>query len=356
MDIGVLLPALTSLLCLVFAVALIDQFRERRRPYQAAWALGMVFFCAGSGCEAIAGATSWSEPLYQVWYLTGAVWTAGWLGLGTALLLRHTRFGFAFAGSLLLAGLFTFMAQQRYQYADVGAAAAVYFAVAAVLAVAIAIAAQRRSDRWADLASLAVVAATLASLVLMATSSLPPPGYALDPATGVPTGTILPGSLRLLTPFMNVTGSFSLFLGALFSTYTLMPKRTVIAYSLDPGLPAARRLVNLARATVAIVVNFFAALPGAFRALLSGRLDSRVPATILIAIGAVFPALADSLGRFGTTGFHFVGNFLGVVFIFAGFLVSIEVFQEVRVPFTRIVLRPARRGAAEDQSEPVEPH
>jgi hypothetical protein len=30
---------------------------------------------------------------------------------------------------------------------------------------------------------------------------------------------------------------------------------------------------------------------------------------------------------------------LGVVFLFAGFLVSIEVFREIRVPFTGIVLR-----------------
>lgn len=355
MEIAVVLPALTSVLCLAFAVALLDQFRQRRRSYQAVWALGMVFFFAASGCEAIAGASGWSEPLYRVWYLAGAVWTAGWLGLGTALLLRRTRFGFAFAGSLILAGLFTFLAQQRYQYADAGFAATVYLSAAAVFAIAIAIAAQRRSSRWADLATLAVVAATLVSLLLMATTTLPPPGYALDPATDVPTGSILPGSLRLLTPFMNVTGFFSLFLGALFSTYTLMPRHTILAYTLDPDQPAARRLAGMAVAAVAIPVNFLASLPGAFRALLAGRLDSRVPATILIAIGAVFPALADSLGRFGTTGFHYIGNFLGVAFIFAGFLVSIEIINEVRVPFTRIVLRPARRGA-QAQGEPGEPH
>jgi hypothetical protein len=34
-----------------------------------------------------------------------------------------------------------------------------------------------------------------------------------------------------------------------------------------------------------------------------------------------------------------VGELLGVVFLFAGFLVSIEVFREIRVPFTTIVLR-----------------
>ena len=44
-----------------------------------------------SRAEAIAAAIGWSEPLYRAWYLTGAVWTAGWLGLGTAFLLGRTR-------------------------------------------------------------------------------------------------------------------------------------------------------------------------------------------------------------------------------------------------------------------------
>ena len=94
---SVALPAATSLIALFFAVALLDQWRERRQPFQAVWALGMLFFGLASGCEAVAGASGWSEPLYRTWYLTGAVWTAGWLGLGTAFLLGRTRFGYAFA-------------------------------------------------------------------------------------------------------------------------------------------------------------------------------------------------------------------------------------------------------------------
>ena len=41
-----------------------------------------------------------------------------------------------------------------------------------------------------------------------------------------------------------------------------------------------------------------------------------------------------------------LGKFLGVLFLFAGFLVSIEVFREIRVPFTSIRLGsdPARAG------------
>jgi hypothetical protein len=73
-------------------------------------------------------------------------------------------------------------------------------------------------------------------------------------------------------------------------------------------------------------------------ALLAGRLSSRVPATILIAIGGLIPAITDGLNRFGTTSAFLLGQLLGIAFLFVGFLASIEVFSDIRLPFTRIVL------------------
>jgi hypothetical protein len=75
-----------------------------------------------------------------------------------------------------------------------------------------------------------------------------------------------------------------------------------------------------------------------------------VPATILIAIGGILAGTGDTLSRFGVTGFFQSGKFLGVLFLFAGFLVSIEVFREFRIPFTSIRLaarRPESAAAAE---------
>jgi hypothetical protein len=125
-----------------------------------------------------------------------------------------------------------------------------------------------------------------------------------------------------------------------------MPKKRVLPYSLDPNQPGDQFLFNLCIAPVAIVVNLVASLPGAGRDLLAGRLHSRVPATILIAIGAFFPTITDSLTRLGSTELFQLGKFLGVVFLFAGFLVSVEVFREVRIPFTGIRLGVAGREAA----------
>jgi hypothetical protein len=342
----ILLPAITSILALIFSVALFDQWRERRGGFQLIWAIGMSFFGIAAGCEAIAGAAGWSEPLYRTWYLTGAVWTAGWLGLGTAFLLGRTRFGYSFALCLVLAGLFTLLTQRRFDYPGTGSAHVLYLIAALVLAIAVAVETYFQNERWPMLAAAAVVGATVLSTVLMVTAVLPAPGYALDPRTGMPIGDLFPGTIRLLTPFLNITGAFSLVLGAVFSTYMFMPKRRVLPYSLDPNQPGDQFLFNLLIAPFAIVVNFIASLPGTLRALATGHIHSRVPATILIAIGAFIPTLTDSLNRFGATELFQLGKFLGVIFLFVGFLVSIEVFREIRIPFTSVRLATGRRESA----------
>jgi hypothetical protein len=342
-SVAVVLPAATSLIAIFFALALVDQWRERRQPFQLAWALGMSFFGIASGCEALAAATGWGDTLYRTWYLTGAVWTAGWLGLGTAFLLGRTRFGYAVALSLFLAGLFTFLTQRRYQYEGAGSAPILYFIAAGILALAVAVETYFANERWPRIAALAVVGATALSVGLMLTTTLPAPGYAVDPATGVPTAELFPGTLRLLTPFLNITGGLALGLGAVFSAYVFMPKRRVLDYTLDPNQKGDEFLFNLLIAPVAITVNFAASLPGAVRALVSGRIHSRVPATILIAIGAFTASSGDTLLRFGFSDFFQVGKLAAVVFLFLGFLVSVEALGELRVPFTRVVLLRRRR-------------
>ena len=121
------------------------------------------------------------------------------------------------------------------------------------------------------------------------------------------------------------------------------------------ALPATLLLAaSLLIAPVAITVNLVASLPGAAKALATGRIHSRVPATILIAIGAFIPTLTDSMNRFGSTELFQLGKFLGVVFLFLGFLVSIEVFHEIRIPFTEIRLATGRREATATAELPSE--
>ena len=337
------LPALTAVLALLFALALFDQWRERRHSFQLVWGIGMLFYGIAAGCEALAGAGGWNELLYRAWYLTGAAWTAGWLGLGTAFLLGRTRFGYTFAALLAFGGLIVFALRNNPAYGDAGITPILYLVAALVFAIAVGVETYFADQRWPRLAAVAIVGATLLSIVLMATTTLPAPGYKVDPVNNVPLPDLFPSSLRLLTPFLNFTGGLSLAFGALFSAYVFMPKKRVLPYSLDPGQTGDQFLFNLLIAPVAILVNFVASLPQALRALATGRIHSRVPATLLIAIGAFFPTVTDSLSRFGAPEWRALGHLLGVVFLFAGFLVSIEVFHEIRVPFTHIRLRSARR-------------
>jgi hypothetical protein len=336
------IPGLTSLLALVFAGALLDQWLERRRTFQLVWAVGMLFFAAASATEAVSALGGWTAVLYKTWYVAGAVAAAAWLGLGTCFLLAKTRFGYAVALSLFLAGVFTFLTARKPEYAGAGDAALLYFIVAAVFGAAVAIETYFQNERWPLFAAIAVGGTTVAAIVFVGLADLPAPGFAVDSQTGAPTGALIPPSLRLLTPFMNITGSLALILGALFSAYVFMPKRRMLHYSLDAGQEGDSFLFNLIIAPVAIAANFIVSIPGAVQALVTGHIHSRVPATLLIAVGAMVIAGADTLARLGSTEYFELGKLIGVVLLLAGFLVSIEVFREIRVPFTNRVLRTRR--------------
>jgi hypothetical protein len=346
---SVLLPALTAVLAFVMAIALFDQWRDRRQPFQLVWAIGMTFFGIASGCEALAAAGGWNEALYRTWYLTGAVLTAGWLGLGTVTLLAKTRFGYAIALSIFLAGVFTLLTQRRFNYEGAGSTPILYFIGAGLLALAVAVETYFQNERWPAFVAIGIGAASVVAVVLTFTVPLAAP-YMLDPVTGQPVADLFPGSLRLLTPFLNITGGFALAFGALFSAWIFMPKRRVLAYSLDPNQKGDHFIFNLVISLIALPVNFVASLPGALRDLVRGRLHSRVPATLLIALGGFVASAGDSLNRFGITGPFAVAKFLSVVLLLAGFLVSIEAFREIRVPFTGIRLAGARREPGTGQS------
>lgn len=346
MEPNVVLPFLSSTLSFVFALFLLDQWLERRRPYQLVWTIGMVWYGISAGTEFWGGAFGWSETVYRLWYLIGAVYVAAWLGLGTMYLLGRTRFGYGAAFSFVLAGLFTYLTWKRYDYPDTNGTQVIYLVVALVAAVALAVQTYREKGRWAQLAGVLIIGGSVVAVPLVLTAPLAAPGYYVDPATGIPAATLYPGYVRLLAPLFNITGAFALGFGALYSTYVFMPKKRVMRYELDRSRGVARFVLTLPVAAVAITVNLIASLPGAVRALVTGKLHSRVPATILLAIGAFVPSITSGLNRFGVTAAFFLGEFLGVVFLFAGFLVSIEVFREFRIPFTGRVLR-TRREAPE---------
>src|SRR5450759_4222050 len=76
MQANVVLPFLSSALSFVFALFLLDQWLERRRSYQLAWMIGMAWYGISAGTEFWGGAFGWSEPLYRLRYLIGAIYVA----------------------------------------------------------------------------------------------------------------------------------------------------------------------------------------------------------------------------------------------------------------------------------------
>lgn len=313
---NVILPAGSSIVSFVFAALVFDQWRQRRRSFQLVWTVGLLWYGISAGSEALGSALGWNQGLYRVWYLIGALYVAAYLGAGTVYLLAKTRFGYAAAVTVFLGGLLTLAFSKAYPGS--GTTALVGFVLAALAAIGIGVATAIRRDLSGHVFMAFLVLASLAVAVMVFSAPLAPPGYATDPQTHVPVGTAVPGYVRVLTGPFNIGGALCLVLGAIFSAYIYMPKVKVVR-----GWPLP----------LAVPVNLVASLPGAVAATLAGRVNSRVPATILIAIGGFIPGVTSGLERFGVTWSFFLGEFLGVVLIFIGFLISEDVFSRTRDRF-----------------------
>ncbi|MEA2623737.1 MAG: hypothetical protein QOH61_2647 [Chloroflexota bacterium] len=156
--IDALLSLATVALSLLLTLWIGRQWLRRRRPHQLAWSVAFTLFTIGVASQLGAALIGWSEPLYRIWYLSGAVLAAAWLGHGTVLLLAGTR----------MARVLTLL-----------------LAVASVVATGIVLAA--------------------------------PVDFALGTAGGPASGAGFPGLVRMLTPIFNVYGTGALLIGAAVS-------------------------------------------------------------------------------------------------------------------------------------------
>lgn len=314
-SLNVVLPLASSVLSFVFAAMVLDQWWQRRHSFQLVWAIGLAWYGISSGSEFLGAAFGWSAPLYRTWYLIGAFLVPAYLGAGTLYLLNKTRFGYFVAASVALGGLFSLLATSKYPGSTTGGYIAFAFALAAVVSIAATTALRREMQGHVAMGFLVAGTLVVAALVMTATLS----GTYVDPATHVPVAAGFPGYLRVSSVPFNAGGGLALVFGALYSAYIYMPKK---------------RALGARFGVAAIVVNFIVSLPGAVNALVRGKLNTRVPATILIAVGALIPGVTSSLNRFGVTWSFFLGEFFGLLLIFVGFLVSEEVFRNIRLGVT----------------------
>lgn len=101
-------PAATAVLGYVFTYLVFSQWLQRRKPHQAAWAVGLLFYAVAATMEAYSEyAGDWDPFVYRI-YIVLAASLVGFLGLGSLyLIVRDRRWGHAYLGvTLVLLGLF----------------------------------------------------------------------------------------------------------------------------------------------------------------------------------------------------------------------------------------------------------
>lgn len=108
------LPYLSTVVTFIFAVAVYNRYRERGGMHLLLWAIGLLFYGIGTLMEVTLNLT-FSAFAIKLWYLTGAMLTAAWLGMGTVhLLVRRGNIAmlitWILAGISLLALLLVMMA------------------------------------------------------------------------------------------------------------------------------------------------------------------------------------------------------------------------------------------------------
>ncbi len=164
------IPLLASIVSLIFAVTVLDQYFAKRKAYQLIWAIGLFMFFLSTGSAFWVEAQGLNETAYRLWYLFGAILVAAYLGMGSLYLLAPRRVARPILAVLLLA---SFYAAFRVFTASID----------------------------------------------------------LTPLSGL-TGEAMPQGVRILTPFFNIFGTLALGGGALYSAWVfwrrqLMPHRVV---------------------------------------------------------------------------------------------------------------------------------
>jgi hypothetical protein len=222
-------PLITSIISLIFAVIVLDQYFARRKPFQLLWAIGLFMYCISTFTEFWWNVIGHNEVMYRLWYLVGAILVAAYLGQGTLYLLMRRRTANII---MVILGLASVYAAIRVFTVDI------------------------------DISSLTTL-----------------------------TGRgIMPTDIRtIITPIFNTFGTVALVGGAVYSAYIFWRKRI---------------------------------------------LPHRVVANILIALGALLPAIGGTnLSTSGSINLFFILELAGVIIMLVGFLRTKEVFGLYRFPF-----------------------
>ncbi len=341
MTLNASLPFVSAIVMAIFVVLVFRRFIAKggKAYYLLLWGIGLLFYLIGSLMEAFHTAFGWNPLTFRLWYLFGAVLVAAWLGQGTVeLLVRRKVLGFRLShGLLAVLTLGSIYATYRVLTATLAPIMiadrvtaittvsdfdenTVLSAAASALEGTALDEGEVSTRRLTPLASAVIeeterrglavemphnvsvgTLPTVSAEVGGSTVALSAQGTRLDVSIdGQPAGSlimaigsemhghaIVSGGTRVLTPFFNTYGLVTLVGGAIYSAWIFFRKRIM---------------------------------------------PNRVIGNVLIATGSLMPALGGLLSRFGLAGYLYVGELLGAVLIFAGFIVATNRPEAVPVP------------------------
>jgi hypothetical protein len=217
------LPFLSTLVTFAFTAAVFARFLKRRGTHLLFWTIGLLFYGIGTLSEVILGFT-FSGLTLKLWYLSGAMLTAAWLGQGTFHLLVR-----------------------------------------------------KRGVAWTLTGMLIAVSLVAATLVLVAPLTPAAESYHVGKAISSQYKDILTrsGLTIALTILLNIYGTLSLVGGAIYSAFIFWRKRVLL---------------------------------------------NRMIGNVLIAIGALAPAMAGSFVKMGMVDGLYLSELIGVVLMYIGFI------------------------------------
>ena len=219
------IPVLSTLVTFAFTYAVFRRYQSKGGIHLLHWAFGLLLYGLGTLSEVIMGFT-FNEWVLKLWYLTGAMLTAAWLGQGSIHLLI------------------------------------------------------RKGD-WATYLTYGLGAVSVLALVMIATAPLTgaQTNYNVAGTVSEQYKTILTrGGLTIfLTIILNIYGTLGLVGGALYSAFLFWRKRV---------------------------------------------LANRMFGNILIAAGALSPAMAGTLVKAGIVDALYISEFIGAIVMFVGFMLA----------------------------------
>jgi len=214
---------LSTIVTFIFAVAVYNRYRVRRGVHLLIWSIGLLLYGIGTLTEVIL-LFSFNSLALKLWYLSGAMLTAAWLGQGTINLLVRRR-GIAPALNIILT-IVSLLALALILLAPITPAAAAFNT------------AQPVSAQYGDILTRS-------------------------------------GAIIALTILLNIYGTLTLVGGAIYSAFIFWRKKVLF---------------------------------------------NRMIGNILIAIGALMPAIGGSFLKTGLPDFLYLSEFIGVILMYVGFL------------------------------------